>query len=669
VAPGFASASEPFVLLEGPAMASTGRFARPARGDNARCPVVVTTASDLVRLRRDVEHSRTGPDPLIDPAADGETDWYPIMFDWEVEWFPLAAPDDGEYPSDHLAANYQFEPGDVDLLHEPDRSTAAVPDLFSGRSLLTRGAVVHATEALELFIWRQLVRDRFWAPDDAPPDDQRSSFIADRSDAIAQYAQTVGGDNGIVATALRTLVALRATAMMGQVLSGFNAALLMQRQAAQVPVADPIGFADHQAFTADVADAVGTAGRFAPIGVGRFHPLRAGDISLLRLRVIDSFGRHIDYDRDTDRDSVLFNLSRHYRRQPREPSRVHLPARLSQPARLATNWLSAATDEIESSDHPVTSPICGWLMPNPLARSVMIYTADGDFAGSLLTGPDRLDPRQAKWLPAPGNDRWRDPARLANRHLRTAVARLRALGPEELGQRLEEIGRTLDMIEPHAADDHPELAFLMGQPMALVLGRIDLQVLGRTAIDQSWAALATTLAAAPDEARPDRNFAAVEIGVRLGASSKLDDGLVGYWIEGDDGIGSDQLQPVEGGALTMTVAGGPVTVAMLIDPRAPVHIRCGLLPAQTMSVPAEHTRAAIGRLAVSFPVAPLLSPAERVHLAVSHEPGFRWAWIEREGAVWSETRENDLAANVPAPIDDRQILRDGWLRLAPEPVE
>ena len=72
--------------------------------------------------------------------------------------------------------------------------------------------------------------------------------------------------------------------------------------------------------------------------------------------------------------------------------RAYLPPRVLAPARVDARWLSAAfdttvpgyTDDFtESNDHPATSPVCGWIVPNHLDLLLAFYDADGSPIGSF----------------------------------------------------------------------------------------------------------------------------------------------------------------------------------------------------------------------------------------------------------------------------------------------
>ena len=72
--------------------------------------------------------------------------------------------------------------------------------------------------------------------------------------------------------------------------------------------------------------------------------------------------------------------------------RAYLPPRVLAPSRVDAHWLSATFDSTvpgftddfaESNDHPATSPVCGWIVPNHLDVSLAFYDSDGSPIGSF----------------------------------------------------------------------------------------------------------------------------------------------------------------------------------------------------------------------------------------------------------------------------------------------
>ena len=167
---------------------------------------------------------------------------------------------------------------------------------------------------------------------------------------------------------------------LSQSLSGFNAALLAHKQTMQIPISEPLGFDAYKNFTARIREYVDKESKVAPQPDNDFLPIRSGTMNLLRLTLVDTFGLVAN-----DLDVLnLITPEKNHVREPRlkgDPEREHflLSPAFVQPTRLNFPWLSAANGDQEMNDHPASSPICGWLLPNNLDGSVMVY----DQAGSI----------------------------------------------------------------------------------------------------------------------------------------------------------------------------------------------------------------------------------------------------------------------------------------------
>src|SRR5207302_11500276 len=73
--------------------------------------------------------------------------------------------------------------------------------------------------------------------------------------------------------------------------------------------------------------------------------------------------------------------------------KAYLPPRTLAPCRVDAHWLSAThndkvpgvrDDFVEVNDHPATSPVCGWIVPNHLEVALAFYDADGSPIGSFV---------------------------------------------------------------------------------------------------------------------------------------------------------------------------------------------------------------------------------------------------------------------------------------------
>ena len=456
-------------------------------------------------------------------------------------------------------------------------------------------------------------------------------------------------DDAMLVTLRAALVRLSATPSLTQALSGFNEALLMRRQRFQLPVADPLAFPEGRAFADRVRDAVGGERTSAPQPLDDFNPVRAGALDLLRLRLVDTFGR--------TRELAWGEVAASEPLTPvdtRHP--VLLPPRFAQPLRLNFRWLAADEGEVEMNDHPATSPVCGWLLANHLDGSLMVYDAGGETVGSLTSSPEE------PWQPSPGTDRRilvEDiPGPVLRRTVRWLAERQRASleagdATPFLDRFLAVVESALEHVEPDYAAQHQSQALLVGRPLALVRATVDLELQGPPAPHQGWSVFREDMTRA---GRETHGFERVRVPVRLGEHGQLNDGLVGYWVEEDGeiaggkfyapqselapgGAGADDPLVPRGGKpihLEQAAATPPRTVCMLADPRGVVHATCGVAPTKAIDIPADQYQDALRAIEVAFLAAPVLSERGAVRVSLPDEPGYSWSWLARGPDGWTE---------------------------------
>jgi len=108
-------------------------------------------------------------------------------------------------------------------------------------------------------------------------------------------------------------------------------------------------------------------------------------------------------------------------------------------------------------------------------------------------------------------------------------------------------------------------------------------------------------------------------------------------------------------------------LTMLVDPRAPVHLTSGILPAKAIGIPPEQYRDAMAALRPAYFVAPLLTDAGHLAVPVPDEPGQEWSWRARGPAPagWTETVIDDPRPDAGFPV--MPTLREGYLILRPIP--
>ncbi|HAB16836.1 MAG TPA: hypothetical protein PLX89_09725 [Verrucomicrobiota bacterium] len=441
--------------------------------------------------------------------------------------------------------------------------------------------------------------------------------------------------------------------VLSQALSGLNDAFLMNHQGYCLPIADPQGPAERQALAARVAAAVGNADYAAPMPDAYFAPFLAGQLEIHALRLVDTFGLvtpvppgQIAYPSNWQDDQ----------------GRCWLPPRLVQPAQLDLRWLSAdAAGSIPSNDHPETSPIVGWLVPNALNESLDVYTAAGEALGAI-------DGSANHWAPAPGAG-VPSPDGIQQPLLRAAVVQvIGSLATRPLADLLAGIDTQLNSIEPENIAQHQAPVLWLSRPLALVRAGARIRTRDPLAISSFPADLMADIQAGTTlDARHHAGLDQLQLEVRIGNKALLTDGVVGLWPEqgNEDTPGLAAFQPgwgEESPAVPVVLNGAaPVRFIVLMDPRATLTAYTGLLPAKTLSVPPAHLAGALGRMEVTFLSTPVLAGEQTIRVPLMDLEGSAWSWVEKQETTWSET-PLDPAGPEPA-FSQRHMIREGWLKL------
>lgn len=466
----------------------------------------------------------------------------------------------------------------------------------------------------------------------------------------------------------------------------------------QLDVADPYTISHHHPqandsmlLATEVAGLVEETLLQARIPDAVFSPIRGGQLKIAGLHLVDSFGRWNDltFDGATMGTELM----------PMQDEKLLLLPRLAQPSRLLFRWLSAmpvnGKDDEEMNAHPATSPVCGWVLPNNLDSSLMVYDGSGAMLG--------LVDAAGVWMPAPGSTEPVAVSDIKNPHLQKVVQTLTSAGDQGadfMSAFLSVIDNALETIDPEGFALHEGLALLMGRPMAVVRAALSLEVQGLPARDNGWDVIGQTVAQYQKDAgsidritdSPERFTSAFDnvlFPVRIGDPGQLNDGLVGYWVEdaGGDYAGATFYAPGGGGAsygggsgpsvvtaptsLQQTINAPATIVTMLVDPRGGVHATSGILPSKSVTIPPDQYADALKNIDITFLVAPILATgteysapdgSRKVPLPLPKEPSYTWSWLSKERGSWSESASFS-GVDAAAKFSGQQWICEGWAKL------
>lgn len=575
-------------------------------------------------------------------VSDGAS-WRPILAEWEVAIHPLAISDlhagrTGRYAQNFIVDGYCLPREAIDLELAPGKQPLGKTATFiTGKSLI---------------------------------DPNSSPVLSERLDSFIQAKK------GKVPSALKTAAhLLKMPNILTFPLHGLTSAFLQKQQVLQLPVDDPLAFDDYRDFTKTVAAEVGRERTMAPDPALAFTPIISGALELRRLRLIDNFGQ--------SREQSIENVHRLFRlAADGNDALLSLPVRLAQPATLDFGLLQATNAAEDASEYSGGSPICGWLTFNSLDDLIMVHDAKGYPLGALAPDSD------LPWQSAPGMERPVGPAIFSNNALQRVVEWL----TRQHGKFIEAFG---DLLEKSLEAIHPEdfggdeWALLSGRPIAIVRVKLEMVLQGVAAVDQSELAFRSTLHSGN---RDHAGFEDVAFPIRIGDHRQVNDGLIGYWEEQDQGQLSDQftaanpdavLNAIEGTAgadaesikLCLRGADAPPVVhlavqdsarmlTLLVDPRGQLQATSGILPAKAITLPPSFYREALARMRPAFFTAPVITPAEKLCLPLPLGNGLHWNWLEMGRNKWQRIDQSDIGQPGAAagPLS-RQQIREGWLEL------
>ena len=608
------------------------------------------SAFHMAAVGTDISPAAVAVNPWVRP-------WNPLFMHWRAEYKPVASvnTDDGRrlFPADLITSRFELAEDTIDL--RETQSNPQKSESYEGITILTPNAI-----------------NRF--------EELAAGFVAE------------SGGHPAVSEALEQL---RRTPVLAQALSGFHDALIMKRKQMQFPLEDPLD-AERRDFNERLRRFVGAYNRHAPTPENYFNPVRAGRLRISAIRTVDTFGQ----GREIQPQNVFAAQDLPVPSGAR--SEVFLPPRLAQPARLAMRWLGVVERSATMGDYAASSPCCGWIVPNFLDASLMIFDAQGGPAGILRAsdkkgtlfrsypGSEAVFTIRSSGEAAAGVDQQIAavlPHNPGLQHLVTTILEKDASYLEALVQTLD---RGLGHVAPDGGPAASLSALLCGRPMALLRIGLKIELKGLAAVNQRWESLVDDMRRGleTDRVRDHAGFTAIKFPVRLGspkASNEYNDGLIGFFQEGaaggkpysgdfysyhSDGSHGAIPTPTE---TTLEVTADPqtppVTLLVLMDPRAKLHATCGILPKKGLEIPAGYYEPFFRTMDATFLTSPVLHHREvlsekgqsGIDLPLTGQGENEWLWIAKDGAAWQESKI--FSRKVKVPSSSALIISEGWLKL------
>lgn len=623
-------------------------------------PSVVAKAQVADQLRRFSLFAGVDVDPV--GVTTWSQPWIPLWLEWEVE-----------ITASNRLNGWQLSQIDFDLTGTASLNPKQV---FRGRSPLHTGSA--RTLAAGILEWLKVEEQR----------DRNNEGEVDNQTALALHRIADGiGFLDVLAGAL----------------DGLNYQLL------GLPV-DPLGM---------LARRDGESLR-PPAPVGLPQLLVAGELRLLRARIVDAFGRTLNLP--VDRVHVVARDE-----DPGAPPALVLRPRLLRPARWMFRLVDPVLADVESSPTEgsgpaeatvdqidptqMVNPVSGFLLPDHMDEALEVFDTAGQPLGQLMHEPFGGG---VMWEIAPGRTGPADagpgfalgqPQRLlglmaAGMVAADAQAREgKPAGAEDesaLSAFLRAVDTTLWTIDTFAQMGNEHIAGLVGRPVAVVRATLRLD------IDDDLDEL--DLSDADKRAKREaayRDLADRAFPVRLGELTRGDDGLLGFFVDDDysqfhivDKVVRDSAFDVRPGHGQFAQLGStkqmpdirPIThpyivaedelrvrpgqvlrLTLLMHPSSRVHLTSGTLPRKNLQLARDWIHPGLSVMAPSLRVGPVLIDSDKVRLPkVSSFPKDQ-IWTRRSNpSTWKD--DPILAATQTALLPELPSeIQEGYIRISPNP--
>ena len=482
-----------------------------------------------------------------------------------------------------------------------------------------------------------------------------------------------------------------------QSLGGLIDNLLMRTALLELRPLDP-GSSGTGPLLSPVYDEVKDIDWLAPLTDNAFLPLRAGHFRLEKLWVIDAFGQVLKLEQES-RDTINAPIVPDGLAGP--DGSVRLEPRLAQPARLTIQWPPARQwDAPGEIDAPLGTaeefnPVCGWIMPNFLDRGLMIYDARGYALGGLQAvqrkswdrgvGAQWGEIESFHWIDVPGSEGFffgRPPSKVldplgerANPHLRAFVNGLLSLtedsGPA-FSRLLENMNEALTAAGGPGSSQNPNLALLIGKPLALVRATIRLELSGGAARSPAWDAQGDGTGGIEETAFPLRLGDRWEWnGLWIG-----DDGLIGFFLDRNYsrffpafGLTGRDNSYIEHGKVPAISVAKALDLTLLMDPSRGVCATTGIVPRKIFQLPYGDVAETLENKEVIFFTGPLVSTATEVRMPQPADIYGQWSWTHHpEVKVWREEPITDYQKEQGRFFDNSLQIAEGWLKLMTAPL-
>ncbi len=557
-----------------------------------------------------------------------EKAFYPMFLEWEMAFYPVDDPSDNDF------AGY-----DEQFLDDNFAAPSDEPDFKWKENATQFSKGIGIYEGITML-----------------SDHSKDILLTKFENAVKGENPLNDGNKEIVNAAIDKLNDFD---LIGQKLEGFNDALLQCKQTIQLSIKDPLTGSSFEKIIDLVAYSIGDNISTAPNANNDFNPIRAGGMDVSKVNLIDSFGRYIEVFNESEDVKVIAS-------EPLMPSidthHLFLPPRFTQPVRIDVRWIpaEASNDDKtlgESNKMVESSPICGWVVPNNLEKSLLVYNQAGEQEGILAEVDGKIS-----FEPSPYDTDGVELTDIQNIHLRKLVEYYIGHSVLFFYDSLQILNDSLEYIAPDAFAQYPELSIFVNRPIALVRAKITFERMEELATSNNWDLFAEILEGATGK-KFTQGYEDVKIPIRLGDYQQLNDGIIGYWKDGSDLKSIDledkfyapiskRYEEEQSEIITsfdeidieiqQSLNDEPQYVTLLFDPRGSLNVTTGVTPVKTIDIPNQLFKDTLRKMQATFLMSPVLTEKDKVQLPTMDSDLFGWNWLQYTTTETLKTITDDL---------------------------
>jgi hypothetical protein len=431
-----------------------------------------------------------------------------------------------------------------------------------------------------------------------------------------------------------------------------------------------------------------------------FHGVRQGQAYFVNLWLYDKFGRELFLIQSSGKsglfDAKNFPLIRDPALVIDTPlstnatvaAPIQFPPRALQFARLDFDLVDGKVDTQVLGLNADVNPIAGWVLPNHIDNSILLFAPDGTSLGEFRLLVTDKGTKIGQWQAPPHStiNTLDDVGKLAP-HVQEMLQAQQMQDPDSFLAFLDVIDSTLWTTDPLGDRSDENLSVLIGRPLALVRARLRLSLDGPAITDPGWGNALNP---------PAPDFLNFNFSVRLGDQATRQDGVIGFYLNNNYAtfnsvaatttVSSQKYvqqigplgQKTPGNYIQLQFSqGSQAYVSMLVDPRASIHAFTGILPAKEITVPAGFIDPALAAMEVGFRIGPMLTPIQATPTEPNQPPQYpnaisypfpaeqngQWSWWENDAANnWNPYALLDTTPNAQF-LSSPNTLRDGILQL------